>query len=107
MADEIEKLKKPAKKQIVRYFSDKKSDDSEPVERIKVNNKKQAQDFKGNVIRVREKAKFFIPKSGKWNSSAQQKQKFQKNKKKKLELTIDPYAKERHSRKFSVLKVQN
>lgn len=99
MADEIEKLKKPTKKPVARYFSDTKQNDTEDVERIKVDSKKKAESFKGDVIKVQEKVKFF-PQS-KWNNrSGNQKGKFQKNKNKNLQLKVDPYARERHSSKF-------
>lgn len=99
MADEIEKLKKPTKKPVVRYFSDNKQGDTETVERIKVNSERKAEAFKGDVIRVKEKVRF-VPKS-KWNNrSGDQRDRFQNNKRKNLQIKVDPYARERHSSEF-------
>lgn len=59
MSEEIEKLKKPQKKP-VRYFSEvNNKNDEDKIERIEVNTKKKGLPFKGDVIQVQEKAKFY------------------------------------------------
>lgn len=100
MSEEAEKLRKPQKKP-VRYFSDVNKVDSGDVERIKVDNKKKAIAFKGEVIQVKEKAKFF-PKS-KWNNKRPDKvgNKFMKHKN-SVKIEVDPYAKDRHTRKCAL-----
>lgn len=100
MTEEIEKLRKPQKKP-VRYFSDVNKVDPNDVEHIKVDNKKKSIGFKGEVIQVKEKVKYF-PRS-KWDNKrpAPGSNKFlkQKRNRKFVELKVDPYAKQRHSRK--------
>lgn len=105
MSEEIEKLKKPEKK-VVRYFSDVNKSESGDVEQIKVNNKKKAISFNGDVIRVQEKAKFYA--KSKWDNKRPENAKNWQNKRKKglVKIEVDPYAKERHSRKYTVLIVQ-
>lgn len=99
MSEEIEKLKNPQKKATVRYFSETNRVDSQDAEHIHVNNKKKAIPFKGEVIRVQEKAKFFA--KSKWNNKRpDHPQNLMKKRKKGLvQIEVDPYAKERHSRK--------
>lgn len=100
MSEEIEKLKKPTKMPIVRYFGETNKVDTGDVEHIKVNNKKKAIDFKGDVIQVREKAKYYA--QSKWNNKRPENARNMMNKKKKpfVKLEVDPYAKERHSREY-------
>lgn len=102
MSEEIEKLKKPEKK-TVRYFSDVRKNESEDVEQIKVNNKKKAIPFKGEVIQVQEKAKYYA--KSKWNNKRPENARFGHNKRKRslVKLEVDAYAKDRHSRKYLVL----
>ncbi|XP_031626620.1 WD repeat-containing protein 46 [Contarinia nasturtii] len=98
MNEEIEKLKTPVKKP-VRYFSDVRKVESEDVEQIQVNNKKKATSFKGEVIQVREKEKFYA--KSKWNNKRPENVKqYGQNKRKKslVKIEVDPYAKDRHSR---------
>lgn len=95
MSEEIEKFKKPQKKP-VRYFSDVNKVDEENVERIEVSNKKKANPFKGEVIQVQEKARFY----GKsiWKNKRPDNFKPKRNRK-AIKVEVDPYAKDRHSRK--------
>lgn len=106
MSEEIEKFKKPEKKP-VRYFSDVKKDDSADVERIKVSNQKKAIPFKGDVIRVQEKEKFYA--KSKWDNKRPENARHgqQKRKKSLVKLEVDPYAKDRHSRKYFCSKNQS
>lgn len=99
MSEEVEKLKKPVKKP-VRYFSDVNKVKNEDVEQIPVNNKKKASLFKGEVIQVQEKAKFYA--KSKWNNKRPENARHGPNKRKKslVKIEVDPYAKERHSRKY-------
>lgn len=99
MSEEIEKLKRPQKKP-VRYFSEvNNKNDEDKIERIEVNTKKKGLPFKGDVIQVQEKAKFY----GKtiWRNKRPEKgqNKFKRNRK-AIKVEVDPYAKQRHSRKL-------
>lgn len=97
MSEEIEKFKKPQKK-TVRYFGDvNKGDD---VEHIKVDTTKKAIPFKGDVIQVQEKAKFY----GKsiWKNKRPEPQNRFKRNRKAIKVEVDPYAKQRHSREWEI-----
>lgn len=99
MSEEIEQLKKSQKKPTVRYFDQVNKVDSDDVEHIKVNNNKKSIPFKGEVIQVQEKAKFYA--KSKWNNKRPEnvRNKFNKHKRSLVKLEVDPYAKDRHSRK--------
>lgn len=101
MSEEIEKLKKPQKKPTVRYFGEINKIESDDVEHIKVNNKKASIPFKGEVIQMQEKAKFYA--KSKWNNKRPEnpRNKFNKRKKNLVKIEVDPYARDRHSRKYS------
>lgn len=100
MSEEIEKLKKPQKKPIVRYFGDgNKLDSSEDAEHIKVNNKKEPIGFNGEVIQVEETAKFYAKSKFKNKKPENPRNKFIKRKKGLVKIEVDPYARDRHSRK--------
>lgn len=102
MSEEIEKLKKPQKKPIVRYFGDGNKIDSEDAEHIKVNNKKKPIGFHGEVIEVNETAKFYAKSKFKNKKPENARNKFNKHKKKPLvKIEVDPYARDRHSRKHT------
>lgn len=102
MSEQNGKVKKPQKKP-VRYFGEvNNKNDDDKIERIEVNTKKKGLPFKGDVIQVQEKAKFY----GKtiWRNKRPEKgqNKFKKNRK-AIKVEVDPYAKQRHSRKLSKL----
>lgn len=99
MNEEIEKLKKPQKKATVRYFSETNRIDSGDTEHINVNNKKKAVSFKGEVIQVQEKAKFYAKSKWKNKRPANPQNLMKKRRKDLVQIQIDPYAKDRHSRK--------
>lgn len=101
MSREIEKLKNPQKKPTVRYFGEINNKiESDDVEHIKVNNKTKPIPFKGEVIQVQEKAKFYA--KSKWNNKRPEnpRNKFNKRKKNLVKIEVDPYARDRHSRKY-------
>lgn len=101
MSEEIEKFKKPQKR-TVRYFGETNKVDSNDTEHINVNNQKKAIQFKGEVIQVQEKAKFYA-KSKYANIRPEYPRHLIKKKKRSLvKLDVDPYAKERHSRKYTL-----
>lgn len=99
MSEEIEKLKKPSKKATtVRYFGQvNKIEKEDDVEHIKVDNKKKPIAFKGEVIEVQETAKFYA--KSKWNNKRPGNAR-SKHKKPLVKIEVDPYARDRHSRKF-------
>lgn len=101
MSEEIEKLKKTQKKPIVRYFGDGNKVDTEDAEHIQVNNKKKPIGFHGEVIQVDETAKFYAKSKFKNKRPENARNKFKKRKKDLVKIEVDPYAKDRHSRKFS------
>lgn len=99
MTEEIEKLRKPQKKP-VRYFSETNNKhDEDKIERIEVNTKKKGNPFKGDVIQVQEKAKFYGKTIWKNKRPEKGQNKFKRNRK-PIKVEIDPYAKQRHSRKL-------
>lgn len=98
MTEEIEKLKKPQKKP-VRYFSDVQKFDESTVEHVEVNKKKKSNAFNGEVIQVQEKAKFYGKTIWKNKRPANGQNKFVRNRK-PIKVEVDPYAKQRHSRKL-------
>lgn len=102
MSEEIEKLKKPEKK-VVRYFSDVNRVNKDDVEQINVNNKKKAIPFKGEVIEVQNKAKFYAKSKWKNKRPENAKQGWNKRKKSLVKLEVDPYAMNRHSREYFLL----
>lgn len=102
MSEEIEKLKKPQKKPIVRYFGDGNKVESEDAEHIKVNNKKNPIGFNGEVIQVAETAKFYAKSKFKNKKPENGRNKFIKRKKGLVKIEVDPYARDRHSRKCIV-----
>lgn len=99
MSEEIERLQKPQKKATIRYFGDTNKVDSGDAEHINVNNRNKAIPFKGEVIQVKERAKFYS--QSKWNNKRPENVQNLMHKKKRtlVKLEVDPYAKERHSRK--------
>lgn len=101
MSEEIEKLKKPQKKAVVRYFGDGNKVASDDTEHIKVDNKKKPIGFHGEVIQVNETAKFYAKSKFKNKRPENARNKFKKRKKDLVKIEVDPYAKERHSRKFT------
>lgn len=102
MSEEIEKLKKPQKKPIVRYFGDGNKIKTEDAEHIKVNNKKKPIGFSGEVIQVDEQAKFYAKSKFHNKRPEHARKKFHKHKKGLVKLQVDPYARERHARKCFV-----
>lgn len=98
MSEEVGSSAVPKKKPIVRYFSDaKRTDGAEGVERIKTDQSRKPHAFVGDVIAVKEKAKFFG--KSKWqNRRPDVVGQYQKGKRKMVQLKVDPYARERHSR---------
>lgn len=104
MSEEIEKFKKPEKK-TVRYFSDVNKTDAGDVEQINVNNKKKAIAFKGEVIQVQKREKFYA--QSKWNNKRPEnvRNPFNKRKKSLVKIEVDPYAKDRHSREYIGIKI--
>lgn len=102
MSEEIEKLQKPQKKP-VRYFGDVKKFESTDVEHIPVNPKQKSNSFNGEVIKVQQKAKFFA--KSKWQNQRPEnvRNNFKKPKKQLVKLEVDPYARDRHSRKYLIL----
>lgn len=99
MSEEIEKLQKPQKK-AVRYFGDVNRVKSEDVEHITVNTKKKSTSFDGEVIQVKEKAKFFAKSKWKNKRPENARNNFKRPKKPLVKLEVDPYARDRHSRKY-------
>lgn len=99
MSEEVEKLKKPTAKKPVRYFSDINKDGSTDVRQIKPNfSKKPA--FDGEVIQVDGREKFYGKSKWKNKRPGGNHNKFVKRNKKMVQLQIDPYARDRHTRKF-------
>lgn len=91
---ETTSAKQPVKKKpIARYFGGISKDDDKDVEHIPVDIKKKTKPFKGDVIRVDEKPKFF-PKA-KWSKEG--KLHHIKKGNKPREVKIDPYALQKHS----------
>lgn len=90
--------KKPAKpKPVARYFGALKDEEnSKDVQRIPVNIKKKAKSFEGDVIQVEAKAKRFDKTV--WQNRKGMKKHF-KNRK-PVQLSVDPYALQRHSREY-------
>lgn len=106
MSEEIEKLSKPQKKKTVRYFGEVNKIESEDVEHIKVDNKKKPNSFDGEVIQVQEKAKFYA--KSKWNNKRPENpRKFNKPKKGLVKIEVDPYARDRHTRKYLIKSCTN
>lgn len=106
MSEEIEKLRKPEKKTTVRYFGDSNKVKSDDAEHISVSSKKKPIHFSGEVIQVQEKAKFFA--KSKWDNRRPQNTQnlLRKRKKNLVQIEVDPYAKDRHSRKYFQLEFQ-
>lgn len=103
MSEEADKKKTVKKRPVARYFGALSQDDKKDVERIQVDVKKKPKSFQGDVIQVEEKAKYF-PKA-KWASKGKgaNKTKQKSVKRPKLSLKVDPYAIQKHSRKFNLL----
>lgn len=97
---ETEAKKSVKPRPVARYFGAIQKDDSKDTQHIPVDIKKKTKPFKGDVIEVGTKAKPFG--KTKWISQkrAQQQNKHYKNRK-NLNITVDPYALQRHSRKSS------
>lgn len=105
MSEEIEKLKKPQKKPVVRYFGDGNQVKTEDAEHIKVNNKKRPIGFTGEVIQVEEKSKFYAKSKFKNKRPENARNRFHKHKKGLVQIKVDPYARDRHSRKCFILQL--
>lgn len=94
MSEATDSKKVFKKKPVARYFGAGASVDHKDVQRIPVDIKKKTAPFKGDVIKVDEKAKFFFKskysKQGKLKNS-----KFLKPK--NVKLKVDPYALQKHS----------
>lgn len=101
MSEEIEKLKNPSKKKTVRYFSDVKKEEPTEVQHIQVNINKKAESFKGEVIQVDGRERFYG--KTKWRNKRPEKinHKLLRRNKKMVQIKIDPYAYDRHSRKYN------
>lgn len=98
MSEEIEKLKKPQKKPI-RYFGDGNQVKTEDAEHIKIDNEKNPIGFSGEVIQVEEKSKSYAKSKFKNKKPENVRNKFHKQKKGLVQIKVDPYARDRHSRK--------
>lgn len=101
MSEEIEKFKKPQKK-TVRYFGEVNKIESGDVEHIKVNSKQKSIGFKGEVIQVQQKEKFFAKSKYKNKRPENVRNTFKKPKKQLVKIEVDPYARDRHSRKYFI-----
>lgn len=89
--------KKIIPKPAARYFGAVKKDEVADIQHIPVDIKKKSKSFKGDVIHVEEKAKYFA--RSKWSTKGKLTK--QKNQKKlNIKLTVDPYAIQRHSSKY-------
>lgn len=100
MSEEIGKLKKPQQKRIARYFGDgNKLESADDAEHIRINNKKKPIGFNGEVIQVEETAKFYAKSKFKNKRPENGRNKFMKRKKGLVKIEVDPYARDRHSRK--------
>lgn len=99
MSGEIEKPKNPSKKKTVRYFGDVNKDESTDAQHRKVDANKKAESFNGEVIHVDGREKFYGKTKWKNKRPEKNQNKFIKRNKKMVQIKLDPYAYDRHSRK--------
>lgn len=106
MSTDTEAKKAVKPRPVARYFGAIEKDDKKEVERVSVDVKKKPKSFEGDVINVETKAKPFG--KTKWNNQkgAYKNSKHFKNRK-HLQLKVDPYALQRHSREYKCRRVNS
>ena len=96
MSEEAGTKKTVTKRPVARYFGAVNKDENKGVERIPVDAKKKPIAFKGDVIKVEEKAKYYA--KAKWASKGKGANKNAKGRK-NIHQKVDPYALHKHSSK--------